>query len=155
MDSSRMTNTFANNNEVKFGSQILVLQSDKVTYDNNVGKFAFTTITPEASSQNPTDRVRPINNTSKIVNANKNTLGINRITESNYIELSIPKHLFTIKEIKTTITPNRSYSDGYMVSCNPKAEHEIIYNDFLKGNKFLCVNLGGNISNPIIIGVLE
>ena len=68
---------------------------------------------------------------------------------------TVPKHLFYIKEIQTTIAPNASKDEGHYTSCNPKATHVIVYNEFLKGQQFLVTNLGGNVNKPYILGVIE
>lgn len=152
MDSTLNPQNYANNPMTMLGSQIVTLVSEKATYDTNIGKFTFPYITSTTQTSEAFERTLPKNNTSNVIN--KNNLGISRITTSNYIELAIPRHLFTIKEIITTITPNASKSDGYYVGCNPKATHQIIYNEFLKGQQFIILNLGGNVNKPYIIGVI-
>lgn len=155
MDSSKVLQSYATSTTLSLGAQILVLKSDLVNYYNPVGKFSSVMVTPSKATDEAKDTTRPFASTSKVINASKNDLGITRITESNYVELTIPQHLFTIKEIKTTITTNVRTSDGYHVHCAPTAKHEIIYNDFVKEQKFLALNLTGNITKPVIVGVIE
>ena len=153
MDSSIITSNYSNNPSTMYGTQIIELLSDMVTYDNNIGKFSLPYISPDTNNNSAYDYVLKKNNTGIIINKNNN-LGLSRISTSNYLEITIPKHLFTIKEIQTKITPNASRSDGYYTSCNPVDVNTIIYNDFHKGQKFLMINLAGNVNKPYIIGVV-
>ena len=153
MDSTVMKNNYATSGAVQLGLQIVTLLTEKVTFDNNIGQFAFPSITPNTSMSEAYDRSMPKTGTGNVIN--KDNLGITNITNSNYIELTVPKHLFYIKEIQTTITPNASKDEGHYVSCSPKATHVIVYNEFLKGQQFLVTNLGGNVNKPYILGVIE
>ena len=153
MDSSIVKSNYSNNPSTMYGTQIVELLSDVVTYDNNIGKFSLPYISPDTNNGTAYDYTLPKNNTGNIINKDNN-LGLSRITTSNYLEITIPKHLFTIKEIQTKITPNASRSDGYYTSCNPVAVNTIIYNEFVKGQKFLMINLAGNVNKPHIIGVI-
>lgn len=153
MDSTVMKNNYATSGAVQLGLQIVTLLTEKVTFDNNIGQFAFPSITPNTSMSEAYDRSMPKTGTGNVIN--KDNLGITNITNSNYIELTVPKHLFYIKEIQTTIAPNASKDEGYYTSCNPKATHIIVYNEFLKGQQFLVTNLGGNVNKPYILGVIE
>ena len=153
MDSTVMKNNYATSGAVQLGLQIVTLLTEKVTFDNNIGQFAFPSITPNTSMSEAYDRSMPKTGTGNVIN--KDNLGITNITNSNYIELTVPKHLFYIKEIQTTITPNAFKDEGHYTSCNPKATHVIVYNEFLKGQQFLVTNLGGNVNKPYILGVIE
>lgn len=149
MDSSRIPNNYINNPSVMYPAQMIELATEKVTYDNNIGKFIPLYMTPSSGTE-VYERTLPKNSTSNIVNKSNN-LGLSKITVSNYLELTVPKYLFTIKDIQ--ITPNATFGeDGYYVSCAPKAK--IIYNEYLKGQKFLLIHLGGDINKPYIIGVV-
>lgn len=153
MDSTVIAQNYSNSNSTKYGVQIIELASETVTYENNIGNFKFPYVTPTMAGNDTFDQTLPKNNTSNIINKSNN-LGLVRITTSNYITLTIPRHLFTIKEIITHITPNASFGgEGYYVSCSPVATNTIVYNPFVKGNKFLVVNLAGNVNKPYIIGV--
>ena len=153
MDSSVMRNNYATSGTMQLGLQIVTLLTEKVTFANNIGQFAFPSITPNTNMGEAYDRPMPKTGTGNVIN--KDNLGITNITNSNYIQLTIPKHLFHIVEIQTTIAPNATKDEGHYSSCNPKATHVIIYNEFLKGQQFLIVNLGGNVNKPYIIGVIE
>lgn len=72
------------------------------------------------------------------------------IENSNNIELTIPKHLFTIKEIKVNPNPTTN-SDGAITSLAPTTE--IIYDTFKKDQKFIVGFVDSNENNVIIIGV--
>lgn len=153
MDSTVMKNNYATSGAVQLGLQIVTLLTEKVTFDNNIGQFAFPSITPNTSMSEAYDRSMPKTGTGNVIN--KDNLGITNITNSNYIELTVPKHLFYIKEIQTTIAPNASKDEEHYTLCNPKATHVIVYNEFLKGQQFLVTNLGGNVNKPYILGVIE
>ena len=154
MDSTVMKNNYATSGAVQLGLQIVTLLTEKVTFDNNIGQFAFPSITPNTSMNEAYNRSMPKTGTGNVIN--KDNLGITNITNSNYIELTVPKHLFYIKEIQTTIAPNASLGhESCYVSCSPKATHVIIYNEFLKGQQFLVTNLSGNVNKPYILGVIE
>ena len=148
MDSNVIPKNYANNPSISYGAQIIELMSEKVTYGQNIGRFVPPYITPSESGQ-VYERTLPKQNISNILNRSNN-LGLSKITVTNYIDIEIPKHLFTINRIEIT-TNARTGGEGYYVSCNPQAK--IIYNEFYKGQKFLIVNLGGNLNKPYIIGV--
>lgn len=149
MDSSISAKNYINDSSISYGAQIIELLSERVTYAKNIGRFLPPYITPSSGNQ-VYERILPKNSSSNIINKSNN-LGLSKITVTNYIDIEIPKHLFTINRID--ITPNEVIGgEGYYVSCSPKAT--IVYNDFLKGQKFLVINLGGNINKPYIIGVV-
>lgn len=125
--------------------EIMILMSDKVTIDNPIGKFVIPTLTPVLGNGSLIESSIPKKSTQNIIN--RDNLGASSITVSNYIELKIPKHLFSIKEI--VIVPNtRSSGDSGIVSCAPKAT--IIYDEFIKGCQFIIVGK----DDPRIIGVI-
>lgn len=152
MDSSVMRNNYATSGAIQLGLQVVTLLSEKVTFDQNVGQFAFPFVTPNANMSEAYDRTMPKTGTGNIIN--RDNLGVTNITNSNYIELTVPKHLFYIMEIQTMIKPNATMDEGHYASCSPVATHKIIYNEFLKGQQFLITSLGGNINKPYIIGVI-
>ena len=146
-----MPKIYANSNEVLYAVHYATLVSDKVTYDNNVGKFVLSYITPNIVSDS-FDQTLPKNSTSNVINSKGNNLGVSRVTTSNNIEIIVPKYLFYITEIKITPNTTRS-SEGCLGSCNPKAT--IVRKEFLKDQKFIIANVGGSVNTPIIIGVIE
>ena len=85
MDSTVMKNNYATSGATQLGMQIVTLLSEKVTYDNNIGQFAFPSITPNTSMSEAYDRSMPKTGTGNVIN--KDNLGITNITNSNYIEL--------------------------------------------------------------------
>lgn len=124
----------------------IMLMTD-ITYENNTGKFIIPVITP-SMGKDLVDSPIPKGSTSNIIN--RDNLGLTKITSSNYFELVVPRHLFTIKEI--TIDPNLRYSDGYVTSSEPKAT--IVYNEFKKGQMFIATYTKANKESPVIIGVI-
>ena len=131
----------------------MVLVSDKVTYENNIGKFWIPSITPSMNME-PKDSTIPKKSTGNVINNNDN-LGIVSSTISNYIELPVPRYLFYITDIK--ITPNtvrtEHESGSCLYSCAPvtvRTRHE-----YLKGTKFIITFEMSNKEKPIIIGVEE
>ena len=125
----------------------IVLIDDKLTYENNKGRFIIPSLTPTMNQNAIAESTLPKQTNQNVIN--RENLGLSRITVSNYIELEVPKHLFTIKDI--TIVPNAHRDEGHYTSCSPKAT--IIYNEFLKGQKFVVVYMKENNENPVIIGV--
>lgn len=154
MDSSIKSNNYASSAKLNLGLQVVTLLSEKITFDQNIGQFSMPYVTPSDTSSEAYDRTLPTKGTGNVINSNGTSLGISRITNSNYVELTVPKHLFHIIQIQTTITPNATKDEGHYTSCRPVATHTIIYNEFLKGQQFLVVNLGGNINKPYIVGVI-
>lgn len=175
MDSTVMTNNYANSTGLAYGAHYVTLASDKVTYDANVGKFILTYITPNLESEASYDQTRAKNSTSNVINSKGNNIGVSSITSSNYVELTVPKYLFYIKEIKTTTltttgtntstktsvshpegsSPRASSSSTSVSTSVSVSTNEIIRQEYLKGQRFLVVSRDKNYSSPIIIGVLD
>ena len=128
--------------------QIVILKSDKITIDNNVGKFIIPTITP-MNNGDAVDNIIPKIGQSNIVN--KDNLGLSKITTSNYIHLTVPKYLF--RPIDIQITKSVSREDGYYTNCTPQAK--LIYNEFVKDQKFIAISMDGSQFSMKIIGVIE
>ena len=78
-------------------------------------------------------------------------MGATRITNTNYVEMIIPKHMFYIESI--TIQPNtrKGGEDNAILYCNPQPV--IVRKEFLKGQKFIISYI--NDWKPVIIGVIE
>lgn len=144
---SRMINSKSSSVMDMGASNDNILLMTDVTYENNIGKFIIPTLSPSMGND-LVDLSIPRGNTSNVIN--KDNLGLTKITSSNYFELVIPRHLFTIKEIK--INPNLSYSDGYVSNSNPQAT--IVYDEFKKGQMFIATYTKANKENPVIIGVI-
>lgn len=126
---------------------IIVLVSDEVSFENNVGKFVIPELISSMSYTDPVDNTIPNKGSSRIINRDDN-LGTERITTSNYYEVAVPKHLFYIEQI--TIAPNttRGGEDNCLMSCNPQAT--IVRNTYKKGQRFLILDN----EDPVIIGVI-
>ena len=124
------------------------LISEKVTYDNNIGKFVMSYLTPNLS-KNEYDTQLPRQSASNVINRDQLSLGVSNITTSNYVELSIPKHLFYITSISVSV-----YHPGGDSSSTNQANVTIHRMEYTKGQKFLVSNLAGNYDNPVIIGVI-
>ena len=145
MQSSNITNYAS---EAWKYPQIVVLKSDKLTFNSNRGRFVIPTITP-TNQGDVNENIVPKSGTGNVLN--KNNLGLTKITTSNYVELTVPKHLFHLVDIKTE--PNATKDEGHYTSCNPK--HTLIYNEFLKEQKFIAISLDGTGFTMKIIGVYE
>lgn len=131
---------------IAWNGKTVTLMSDKVTIDNPIGKFIIPMLTPILGNDSLIESSVPKKNTQNVIN--RDNLGLSPITVSNYMELKIPKNLFSIKEIK--ITPNTITSgDSGIIACNPQAQ--IIYDEFVKGQEFV---IAGVNDDPIIIGVV-
>ena len=145
MDSSIMKNNFVNNKANMLGLHYIELISDKVTFENNIGKFVMTYLTPNVS-KSEYDTQLPRQSASNVINRDQLSLGVSAITTSNYVELKIPKHLFYITSISVYHPGGDSSSTNYAT---------IKRIEYYKGQKFLVSNLAGNYDNPVIIGVIE
>lgn len=142
---SSIANAKTSNSVSYFDTVVLI--DDILSYENNKGKFVIPSLTPTMNNNTISESTLPKQISQNVIN--RDNLGLSRITVSNYIELEVPRNLFTIKEIK--ITPNASRDEGHYTSCSPKAT--IIYNEFKKGQKFIAVYMGSNREDPVIIGV--
>lgn len=143
-------------NDTLDGIDTVILIDEKITVDQRVGKFLLPSVTPTMNQDSAVQTSVPKRSTQNIIN--RENLGTTSITASNYIELTIPKHLFTIKDIQvqSTISPNaKTGDDGYYTSCSPKATNTVIinYNEFLKGQEFIVAYISKE--NIAIIGVIE
>ena len=145
MDSSIMKNNFVNNKANMLGLHYIELISDKVTFENNIGKFVMTYLTPNVS-KSEYDTQLPRQSASNVINRDQLSLGVSAITTSNYVELKIPKYLFYITSISVYHPGGDSSSTNYAT---------IKRIEYYKGQKFLVSNLAGNYDNPVIIGVIE
>lgn len=110
---------------------------EPVTYQKNIGKFFIPILTPTLSGSSTYQANRPVVSTSNIVN--KDNLGLSGYTETNYIELTVPKHLFN-----PIIKNHTSEKDVH---------HVVTYEQYPAGTKFIIVFIGGDINNIRIIGV--
>lgn len=150
MDSSTISN-YANDNSILYSLQIAqLLNNELVTYENNKGKFVLAYITPNIQSDGDlyTRRI-PKNGANNVIN--NDNLGLTKVIKTNYIELEVPRNLFTVKEVK--IKNHVTRSDGYLTSITSEAE--VIYNQFTSEDRFYVLNLGGNVNNPKIIGIMK
>lgn len=117
---------------------VVVLADDQYSIDDDKKRFIFPSLTPNLNNNDIHEETIP--------NRLQNTFSI---TTTNYIELSIPKHLFTIEKIN--IEPNLSFDDGYVSNVEPKVD--IVYKSFEKGQKFIIVYIGETKHKPNIVGV--
>lgn len=144
MNSEKMVQNYANSNEIKYGAHYIILASDKVTFENPVGKFIMTYANPDLSGE-AFDFTLPKNNSGNVIN--KVNLGIDRVTTSNYIELKVPEYFFTITDINIRGCE----------SSDPERRSPSIFlkrKEYYKGQKFIVVNAGGEVDTPCIIGVV-
>lgn len=179
MNSENMPSTYANSNQVLYGAHYVELLSDFVSYESPRGKFSLSYITPNMDTTDEYNKTYPKENSSNVIN--KDHLGTTRITNTNYIELTVPIYFFYITDLKiepntTRRSPGVTYvntvtgsadgdgSHSHSVSvknnqwtllntCDPKII--ISRKMYYKGQKFVVVNIGGEVENVVIIGVLE
>lgn len=144
MDSSQIQN-YANLSSVTNSGQLAKLIDQEVKIEKPIGKFILLNVTPTLKDEDNNDRRIPYNS---IRNTSKSD-GATSVVKSNYIELDIPKYMFTIKEIK--IINHVTRSNGYLTSVTSEAK--IIYDTFKYGQLFIISNIGGNLDKPKIIGV--
>ena len=144
MDSTQIQN-YANSSSVTVSGQLAKLIDPEIKIDNPTGKFVLLSVTPSMKDEAIRDRRIPYN---AIKNTSRSD-GAMQIIQSNYIELEIPKYMFTIKDIK--IINHTTHSDGYVTSVT--SETKIEYDTFKYGQIFIISNIGGNLGNPKIIGV--
>lgn len=144
MDSTQIQN-YANSSSVTVSGQLAKLIDPEIKIDNPIGKFVLLSVTPSMKDEAIRDRRIPYN---AIKNTSRSD-GAMQIIQSNYIELEIPKYMFTIKDIK--IINHATHSDGYVTSVT--SETKIEYDTFKYGQIFIISNIGGNLDNPKIIGV--
>ena len=145
MDSTVMKSNFANSKANMLGLHYVELISDKVTFENNTGKFVMSYLTPNVS-KSEYDTQLPRQSASNVINRDQLSLGVSAITTSNYVELKVPRYLFYITNISV-------YHPGGDESSTNNAT--ITRVEYYKGQKFLVSNLAGNYDNPVVIGVIE
>lgn len=177
MNSDVMNNGYANSNEILYGAHYIELISDEVSYENPKGKFSLQHITPNMETTEEYEKTYPKNSTYNVIN--KDNLGTTRITNTNYIELTVPSYFFNITELKIETHTTRkgpgvtyvagttgssggdthshsimSKSNTYTLlnTCNP--EVIITRKKYYKGQKFVVVNIGGEVNHVAIIGVI-
>lgn len=153
MNSEIIAQNYANSPEMKYGGHYVTLASDKISYENPTGKFVMTYATPNASTE-AFDKTLPKNNTSNVIN--KDNLGVNQITSSNYITLTVPKHYFYITKLEI-VTNRKNHMCSHCgfdatYTCDPKII--ITRKEYYKGQQFVVINAGGHIDTPCIIGVV-
>ena len=104
MNSETVVNSYANSPQMLYGAHYVTLVSPSVSYENPKAKFAMPYVTPSTNVEDPFDNQLPKSSNNVV---NKDNLGTIPITSSNYIELTVPRHLFYIKEsvIVTNATP--------------------------------------------------
>jgi len=120
------------------------LLSDVVTYENNKAKITVPSLTPSMSTDITVDNKIPNRGGGNVIN--KDNLGATSITTTNYLEVEIPRYLFTIKEIQIVPNTRHGGEDNAIVYCNPKAV--IVYNEFIKGQRFYVTD------DQLVIGVV-
>lgn len=140
-------NNYATDNDILYGAHYVTLASDVISYENPTGNFVLSHITPNSPGE-AFDKVLPKNNTSNVIN--KDNLGTSRITTSNCIKLTVPKHYFYITDLRI-ITNTYGCGLGGLGGCAP--EIVITRKEYYKGQKFVVVNVGGNIDEIAIVGV--
>lgn len=129
-------------------TDIIVLVDNEYNINSIVGKFVIPSLTPTMDLKNAQEddiRVSPVINQINSTNSSVN------ISNTNYLMLSIPKYLFSIKEIKATNTYSKN-SDGAVTSVETKCTP--VYQSFKKGQQFLVTYVGNNKNRPYIIGVI-
>lgn len=139
MESSVSANNYINSNQLSYGAHYVTLASDSVSFSNNVGKFILTYITPNLSTSSSYDTKLPKNSGRNVINNKNNDLGISNITSSNYVELTVPKHLFYVTGVK--------HPD---IGTEPEVQRVT----YTKGQKFLVVHMDNEFTTPYIIGVM-
>lgn len=138
MDSTVSSNNYINSDELNYGAHYVTLASDSVSYESNVGKFVLTYLTPNLSTDSY-DTKLPKNSGKNVINNKNNNLGISNITSSNYVELTVPKHLFYITDIS-------AHAEG--------EKPTITRQTYAKGQKFIVIHMDKDLTTPYIIGVM-
>lgn len=134
MNSETVTSNYATDNDMIYGAHYVTLVSPKITFESNSGKFSVSYITPNISGSKEYSKTLPKNSTMNVIN--DDNLDTSKITTSNTLTLDVPKHYF------------------YIISINPTTG-KIKRKEYLKGQKFVVVNAGGNVDSPCIVGVVE
>lgn len=148
MNSEIISKNYTNSKEMLYGSHYATLVSEKVTYENPVGKFVLTYATPDEPDGMPYDATIPKSNAGNVIN--RDYLGNTSIKISNYVILTVPKYLFYIVDIPI-VTNVVGCGKGGIGSCNPK--NIIIRKEYFRGQRFIVMNAGGNVNAACIVGV--
>ena len=146
MDSTYSPNNFSNNINNKYGIHYIELASENgVSYESNIGQFYITYITPNIDTKAVFDTVAPKNPANNVLNVkDPNKLGIMEITNSNYVTITVPKHLFYVTGVDIAI-----HAEG------AKPVATVTRKIYPKGTKFLAVNANGVFNDIQIIGVVD
>lgn len=139
MESSVSANNYVNSNQLSYGTHYVTLASDSISFASNTGKFILNYITPNLSTSSSYDTKLPKNSGRNVINNKNNDLGISNITSSNYVELTVPKHLFYVTGVK--------HPD---IGTEPEVQRVT----YTKGQKFLVVHMDNEFTTPYIIGVM-
>lgn len=118
--------------------EIAILLNDVERHSSRKGQFYIPILLPTISGNRPKLNNKPAPPMSNhIINSSSKT---DNYSESNYIELIIPQHLFPFPKL---------YSSSN--------DHNVIeHPSYLKkGTQFIIVFIGGDITNIKIIGVIE
>lgn len=113
--------------------EIAILLED-ISIDSNMGKFYVPILTPTMAGDRIIESSKPVLSTANILN--KDDLGLSSYTESNYVELEVPKYIFP-----------------FTASGGAEVPVTITYHNITKGSKFVIVFVGGDINNIKVIGV--
>lgn len=146
MDSTYSPNNFSNNINNKYGIHYIELASENgVSFESNIGQFYVTYITPNIDTKATFDTVAPKNPANNVLNVkDPNKLGITEITNSNYVTITVPKHLFYVTGV---------YVAPHAEGAQPIAT--VVRKTYPKGTKFLAVNANGVFNDIQIIGVVD
>lgn len=133
------------------GFDYAILASDKVTFEEPLGKFIIPSITPTMDTTSVVEQKMPKVKMPGMIN--NDTIGSTGITTTNYLEILVPKHLFIIQEIKIQTSVTRGGEDNCMMSCTPTPI--IIRREFTKGQKFIIAHVSTDDDRIYIFGVVE
>lgn len=122
-----------------------VLISEEISYENNIGKFIIPTLTVSMNSTEEINMQIPKKGNQNVIN--RDNLGTSSITNTNYFELTVPKHFFYIETIDIVPNTRHGGEDNAVLSCSPKTV--ITRHKYVKGQKFIITSF----DNPIILGV--
>ena len=94
MNSDNIAISYANDSNLLYSTHYAILASEVVSYEQPVGDFILSYVTPHMSSSNAEEKTD--SNKDKNV-LNKDNLGTDKITCSNTIKLRVPRYMFYIK----------------------------------------------------------
>lgn len=120
---------------------IVVLGEGTVSYDNPVGNFIIPGLTPSLNQGLSSSASTPKRNPKNIINSDDQNFGLAPITKSNFLQIVVPKYMFTILEVKVT-----GNEDSHKA--------EIIRQTYSQGQKFMVIYKGQNRQDPVIVGVV-